>query len=235
MTVSQSDWPEVPGHIDPDSNERRFFNPHQWETVEAITARIMPTDHDPGAREARVVVFIDRYLSGTGHIFATGDGEGFLQLQGKRAQAWRARIATMQEVYKAGIADVDRLANETFGADFKHLNDDQQDEVFAKYSGQPKPPPIDLGRSEAVNSFLQGVADDGMGFFDAICLHTRQGFYSDPVYGGNKDRVGWDVIGFPGPKSLRDTQTCEYSLEAYFVQDYAWEELVPQYGESQGT
>lgn len=231
MSVSQSDWPEMPKQIDPDSNERRFFNPHQWETVDALTARIIPTDHDAGAREARVVLFIDRYLSGTEHIFATGDGSGFLQLQGKRAVAWRARIAIMQETYKAGIAELDRLANETHGANFISLTGDQQDEVFAALSGEPKPEPIDLGRSEAVNSFLQGVADDGMGFFDAVCLHTRQGFYADPVYGGNKDRVGWDVIGFPGPKSLRDTQTCEYSLEGYFVQDYSWADLVPGYGE----
>ena len=29
--------------------------------------------------------------------------------------------------------------------------------------------------------------------------HTRQGFYADPIYGGNRDRIGWQVIGFPGP------------------------------------
>ena len=33
-------------------------------------------------------------------------------------------------------------------------------------------------------------------------MHTRQGFYADPIYGGNRDRVGWQVIGFPGPASL---------------------------------
>ena len=33
-------------------------------------------------------------------------------------------------------------------------------------------------------------------------MHTRQGFYADPIYGGNRDRVGWRVIGFPGPASL---------------------------------
>jgi gluconate 2-dehydrogenase gamma chain len=27
---------------------------------------------------------------------------------------------------------------------------------------------------------------------------TREGFFSDPVYGGNRDMVGWKMIGFPG-------------------------------------
>ena len=38
-----------------------------------------------------------------------------------------------------------------------------------------------------------------------LVLHMRQGFYCDPVYGGNKGRVGWNVIGFPGPTSLSQT------------------------------
>jgi gluconate 2-dehydrogenase gamma chain len=27
---------------------------------------------------------------------------------------------------------------------------------------------------------------------------TVEGFFSDPVYGGNKDMVAWKMIGFPG-------------------------------------
>src|SRR5262249_2183198 len=27
---------------------------------------------------------------------------------------------------------------------------------------------------------------------------TKDGFFADPVYGGNKDMVGWKLVGFPG-------------------------------------
>jgi hypothetical protein len=39
-----------------------FFTPEQAQEVEAMAAQIIPADHTPGAREARVVNFIDRAL-----------------------------------------------------------------------------------------------------------------------------------------------------------------------------
>ena len=39
-----------------------FFTPEQAVEVEEMAAQIIPTDHTPGAREARVVSFIDRVL-----------------------------------------------------------------------------------------------------------------------------------------------------------------------------
>src|SRR3954464_12262391 len=39
-----------------------FFTPAQALEVEAMAAQIIPTDETPGAREARVINFIDRAL-----------------------------------------------------------------------------------------------------------------------------------------------------------------------------
>lgn len=58
-------------------------------------------------------------------------------------------------------------------------------------------------------------------------MHTRQGFFGDPAYGGNEGRVGWKVIGFPGPKSLADTRDCSYSVEHLSVHDRDWADLIP--------
>jgi gluconate 2-dehydrogenase gamma chain len=35
-------------------------------------------------------------------------------------------------------------------------------------------------------------------FADFLLRHTIEGFFADPVYGGNKDMVGWRMLGFPG-------------------------------------
>ena len=40
-----------------------FFTAAQAAEVEAMAAQIIPTDSTPGAREARVIVFIDRILN----------------------------------------------------------------------------------------------------------------------------------------------------------------------------
>lgn len=225
--TSKADWPVVGPPVDQEPQKRVFFDEHQWETIEAATARIIPTDHDPGAREAGAVRFIDRYLSGIEYVFAAADGSGFLQMSGKEADAWRERILAMQDKYREGIKELDRPSREKFGADFKDLSEDQQDEVLQALSGSPRPEPLSLAAEGGYGTFLQGVSDEGMEFFDALVLHTRQGFYGDPVYGGNKDHVGWKVVGFPGPKSLAETNTCEFSLKEHFVQDYEWSDLIP--------
>lgn len=261
MTL-KSEWETVGEPVDPDSTEPLFFTQHEWDTIEAVTARIMPTDHDPGAKEARVVVFIDRYVSGIDYIFAAADGSGFLKLTGRAADAWRGRQFKMQALYRQGVRELDTLArgeqlgredgglvpafdswSETRGAQhdgangqskrFVDLTDDEQDQVLVALSGAPKPSKVTLGTKEPVTTFLQGSFDEDLPFFETLCLHTRQGFYADPVYGGNKDQIGWKVIGFPGPKSLKDTMDGTYDTTEYFYEgDYDWYDLIPHLRES---
>ena len=38
-------------------------------------------------------------------------------------------------------------------------------------------------------------------FFELLLKHTLEGFFSDPIYGGNKNKVGWRMLGFPGAYS----------------------------------
>ena len=125
MTL-KADWITVGKPVDPDTTTKLFFTDHEWDTVEAAAARIIPTDHQPGAREARVIVFIDRYLSGIDYIYAAADGSGFLKLSGRYADAWRARISNMQATYRAGVRELDRLGQETHGKPFIELTDDER-------------------------------------------------------------------------------------------------------------
>ncbi|MCW2794192.1 MAG: hypothetical protein JWO76_3290 [Nocardioides sp.] len=224
--TSKADWQIVPVDIDPDTEERLFFSEHEWDTIEAAGARIIPTDHDPGAREARVIVFIDRYLSGIDFHYAAADGSGFLQMAGKDARAARARNRDMRRLYRDGVQELDRLSVEQCGQAFKEAGEEVQDHVLEQLSGERKPTKVSLTSREVFYSRLQGNTDDGMPFFQTLCMHVRQGFYCDPVYGGNKDRMGWRVIGFPGPESLRDTMDGTYTTAPHFVDDYTWEDLI---------
>src|SRR5919206_159660 len=98
------------------STEGRFFDAHQRATIEAAMARIIPTDDQPGAREAETVEFLDRYLSGLDFIYAKPDGSGFEKLEGKRAEAWQRRIAILSAKYVEGIKELDRRSQSRFGA-----------------------------------------------------------------------------------------------------------------------
>ena len=224
---SKADWKTILAPVDPDSNDPLFFTKHEWDTVEAISARIIPTDHDPGAKEARAVVFIDRYLSGIKYIFASADGSGFLEIDGKHAHSWRARISDLQKTYRTGLKLVDEISKVDFGKNFIELDSESQDAVLVKISGEIKPGAVNLGTTEPSTTFFQFVSDDGLSFWPAICLHVKQGFYADPVYGGNKNHIGWKVIEFEGPKTLKDTMDGTYSTADKFVGDYHWGDLIP--------
>jgi gluconate 2-dehydrogenase gamma chain len=38
-----------------------------------------------------------------------------------------------------------------------------------------------------------------MGFLDIARIHTMEGLFADPIYGGNRDFAGWRAVGYPGP------------------------------------
>ncbi len=203
-----------------------FFDEHQWATIEAATARIIPTDHHPGAREAEVVRFIDRYVCGTDFIYASAKGDGFLRMDGKELAVWQERAVRRQRVYAEGIARLDELSVQIHGDQFVKLTNDHQDAVLEALSGAPKPVTYSLSAAQASASGLPTanvpVTDDAIDFFDMLVMHTRQGFYSDPIYGGNKDRIGWRVIGFDGPKSLADTTDGTYTNIDYMFPEAEW-------------
>lgn len=224
--VSKSEWEIVPLTIDPDSNQKLFFNDHEWETIEAAAARIIPTDNDPGAIEARVIVFIDRYLSGIAYHYAAADGSGFLRMSGQDATAARASNEIFKAMYREGVRELDRIASDFGSQNFKYASPETQDKVLEKLSGKPKPEHIRFDVREVFYSRLQGNTDQDKPFFDTLCLHVRQGFYADPVYGGNRNYIGWKVIGFPGPKSLKDTMDGSYTTDQYFVHDTSWNEIL---------
>ena len=180
------------------SSSGSFFDEHERRTIEAAMGRIIPTDHQPGAREAGTIEFLDRYLSGLDYIYAKPDGSGFEKLEGKRAEAWRQRIEILRRKYVEGIAEMDRRSHDLFADDFYRLSEDQQDRVLADLERPARAQEAGLEHERAVAGWAppepalqQTVAEVDLDFFPMLALHTRQGFYADPIYGGNKNRIGW--------------------------------------------
>lgn len=213
MTTTQNDQP-------------RFFTDEQRAVVAAMMSRIIPTDEDPGAAEAGTIDFVERYLSGVDYIYAKPDGSGFRQLEGKKLDAWKYRIETLREKYRTGIEHVERLSQEKFGAGFASLAPEQQDEVLVHLErhGSDEKNPVDEPQEDISGSSIEielqmSREDIDFDFFPLVITHTRQGFYADPIYGGNKDRIGWKHIGFPGPESLEEVHSGRFSTLAWFSEN----------------
>ena len=198
-----------------------FFDAHQRATIEAAMARIIPTDDKPGAKEAGTIQFLDRYLSGIDFIYAKPDGNGFEKLEGDRAKGWRQRIEILRRKYVEGIKELDQQASSRFGAEFISLTAEQQDRILTEVERAVAPDPdVPEGQAASVEPALQQTsAEIDLDFFPLLTLHTRQGFYSDPIYGGNQDRAGWKVIGFEGPESLAETHAGRFTTLPFFAEE----------------
>lgn len=94
-------------------------------------------------------------------------------------------LASSRPRYGTGLAAVDALARSTGGKAFTALSPEEQDVV--------------LSDVEAGN--VPGFAD-AAAFFALVRAHTIQGTFCDPYYGGNAGFVGWDLIGYPGVRTL---------------------------------
>lgn len=88
----------------------------------------------------------------------------------------------LQPLYRRGLQTLTDLAVATFGAEFSALDDEQQRSLV-----------------EALDATAQAEPEDFSGqFYRILREHTVQGFFGDPAYGGNRDVVGWKLVGFPG-------------------------------------
>ena len=219
-----------PASQSPDKFFGKFFDAHQRETIAAAMARIIPTDDQPGAREAGTLDFVDRYLSGINFIYAKPDGSGFEQLEGKRAAAWQQRIDIVRQKYVEGVKELDRRSQTQFAVNFVQLSAAQQDRILTAME-RPSQPTASSQKAVAFDAaqvlvaspptepaLQQTSAEIQLDFFPLLALHTRQGFYADSIYGGNKNHVGWQLIGFAGPASLAETHAGRYTTLPYFAE-----------------
>jgi len=159
---------------------QHFLTPAERTFLKAAVDRLIPRDeHGPGAVEAGVVEFMDLQMAGDwGHgkqlyrhgPFRKGTPMQGYQLEYTPAELFRRSIAAIGEHFSGQ------------GAPFDQLTAEQKDAYLAS---------LEKGESD-----LNGVPSNI--FFDFLWKHTVEGFFSDPIYGGNKNKVGWKYVGFPG-------------------------------------
>jgi gluconate 2-dehydrogenase gamma chain len=161
-----------------------FLSPAEAGLVEAAVARLIPKDDlGAGAVEAGVPVFIDRQLAGDYGRGARWYMQGPWG-EGEPTQGYQTRL-TPAALYRAAIRDVDAaVAHEGRAATFAKLGADDQDRWLHQLEG---------GK-------VQLPSVDAKTFFELLHQNTLEGFFADPLYGGNRDMVGWKLIGFPGAR-----------------------------------
>ena len=182
-----------------------FFSEDEFRVIEAVCARLIPTDEDPGATEAGVAVYIDTFLGAfsfdppriwAGGAFSGrfGGAPGFANFHrltpldelawrtriegslGRPEREWNGPVTGLQERYRDGLGRI--------GADFADLEPEEQDRRL----------------------------DEHVEFTKLVYEHACEGMYGAPEYGGNRDLVGWSYIGFAGdvqPRGYTDEEVSQ--------------------------
>lgn len=157
-----------------------FLSDAEKTTVSAVFNRLIPADDlSIGAVEAGCLVFVDRQLAGNWGHAATRYREGPFK-PGTPEQGDQSPF-TPRERYRTGLKALDARANQSEGKAFADLTPERQDAFLkdmeaGKHGKEPK------------------------AFFEMMLQNVREGFFADPLYGGNKDMAGWKLVGFPGAR-----------------------------------
>ncbi|MCQ4260254.1 gluconate 2-dehydrogenase subunit 3 family protein [Stutzerimonas stutzeri] len=166
-----------------DSPGWRFFTEDEVREVTAIVDRLVPADQlSVSGSDAGCVVFMDRQLAGS-----YGDASRLYMAapfqEGTPEQGDQSRF-TPRERVRLGLTGLEKLCQSRHQQSFSGLTAEQQDGLLA-----------DLEEG--------GIALEGMDsklFFEQVLGNTMEGFFGDPIYGGNRDMVSWKMIGFPGAR-----------------------------------
>ncbi len=159
-----------------------FLNLDEAAFIEALVDHMIPADEiSPKGTDLGVNIYIDRALAG-------GWGKGdrlYMQgpwKQGVPSQGYQLPL-TPAQLYRAGIEATNVHCRKAYGQPFDRIEAAQREEVL-------------VGLSTGKIKFDSGLPVRT--FWTTLYQTVVEGMYSDPIYGGNRNKAGWAIIGFPG-------------------------------------
>ena len=162
-----------------------FFTESEWDFLRAVVARLIPSDPaGTGGVEAGVPEFIDRQLEmpyGYGAYFYM---RGPFKTDVEPTLGYQLSYSP-RELYRLGIPQTEKACEKQYGKRFAALPAAQQDELLHLLEAGR----VDLGA-------LPSAA-----FFAQVLSNVKEGYFADPMYGGNRNMVSWKLIGFPGARA----------------------------------
>jgi gluconate 2-dehydrogenase gamma chain len=159
-----------------------YFKPEEALFIEAVVDHMVPKDElSPSGTDIGIATYIDRALAG-----AWGKGDRLYMQgpwgRGTANQGYQLPL-TPAALYRAGIEGANAHCRKAYGQTFDRCSTEQKETFLRELSG---------GKI----TLAGGLA--GRAFFGALYQNVMEGMFADPIYGGNRDKVCWKMIGFPG-------------------------------------
>ena len=175
----------------------------------AAVDTIIPADElSPSGSECGIVTFIDRQLAsawgGGALMYRSGPFE-----QGTPEQGYQLPL-TPRDFFSAGIAAANDWSKTTYGKLFDLLTQAQCADALKA---------MEAGKAE-----FAGL--DARLFFQRLLTITMEGFFSDPLYGGNRNMASWRMLQYPGLPALYAAKFQEYRNKRYIAEPHSIEEFL---------
>ena len=155
--------------------------------VAAVDTFIPADDLSPSGSACGVATFIDRQLAG-----AYGNGARLYRdgpFHKAKPELGYQLPLNPREFFRAGIAAANEWSRKTYGKDFDRLPEAAREAALKA---------MEAGKAE-----FAGLSSRA--FFNALLQITMEGFFADPIYGGNRDMAAWKMVGYPGlPATYRE-------------------------------
>jgi gluconate 2-dehydrogenase gamma chain len=190
--------PTAPSATAPDAEPLLTLTPTEHAFVAAAADTLIPADElSPSGSQCGVAVFIDRQLAG-----AYGAGARLYRdgpfTKAKPELGYQLPL-TPREFFRAGIAAANDWSRKTYGKDFDRLLPADREAALKA---------MDAGKAE-FSGFSSRM------FFNALLEISMEGYFADPIYGGNRDMAAWKMVGYPGlPATYRE------DIKKYFGKKY---------------
>ncbi|HMJ44182.1 MAG TPA: gluconate 2-dehydrogenase subunit 3 family protein [Pseudolabrys sp.] len=171
-----------------------FLNLDEAAFIEALVDHMVPADElTPKGTDVGINIYIDRALAG-----AWGKGDR-LYMQGPwkkgvPSQGYQLPL-TPAQLYRSGIEATNAHCRKAYGKSFDRIDEAQREEVL-------------VGLSTAKINFDNGLPVRV--FWGALYQSVIEGMFSDPIYGGNRNKAGWQLIGFPGVIAVHRDHVAQY-------------------------
>jgi gluconate 2-dehydrogenase gamma chain len=182
IDIAQAEPAPATAAAAPQAAGYEFFNLDEAAFIEALVDHMIPADEiSPKGTDLGVNIYIDRALAG-------GWGKGdrlYMQgpwKQGVPSQGYQLPL-TPAQLYRAGIEATNVHCRKAYGQPFDRIEAAQREEVL-------------VGLSTGKIKFDNGLPVRT--FWTTLYQTVVEGIYSDPIYGGNRNKAGWAIIGFPG-------------------------------------
>jgi gluconate 2-dehydrogenase gamma chain len=165
--------------------------------VAAVDTLIPADELSPSGSDCGVAAFIDRQLAGAYGMGARLYREGPFP-KAKPELGYQLPL-NPREFFRAGIESANAWTQKTYGKEFDRLSAPDREAALKAMEDNKAP----------FSGFSSRM------FFDALLQIAMEGFFADPMYGGNRDMAAWKMIGYPGlPATYRE------EIRTYFGKKY---------------